>query len=340
MRILLVRIGAIGDMLIVTPLIRHMKQQGHEVYVLTKKIGLEVLAHNPNVDQLILHDDAVPNRSLGEYFDFVGKENGCDKVIDLCESIESVLSLNPDDPAYNYPKYERAAQCNRNYYEFTFEKAGFDWKGVDLRPEYFTIKDEEVENRSLRVNHLGKLFIVWALAGSSINKTYPYVGQVISNLLKRHDDLVFVTMGKESCQILEVNIPEHERVLKMSGKWSLRQSLTMIKNCHVFIGPDTGTLHASGAWDLPKIGLLNSTTIENITKHFKNDFSIEAKVPCAPCFRIINSPYAQCPIDNATRAPICATEGLDPALLQSRIEDILANRYDKRISFERILKTA
>ena len=42
--------------------------------------------------------------------------------------------------------------------------------------------------------------------------------------------------------------------------------MILTKLVDLVISPDTGVLHASGAFDTPKIGLLGHTTIENITK--------------------------------------------------------------------------
>jgi ADP-heptose:LPS heptosyltransferase len=50
--------------------------------------------------------------------------------------------------------------------------------------------------------------------------------------------------------------------------------MALTKFVDLVISPDTGVLHASGCYDTPKIGLLGHTTIENITKYFKNDYSI------------------------------------------------------------------
>ena len=87
--------------------------------------------------------------------------------------------------------------------------------------------------------------------------------------------------------------------------------------------PYSGMMHGSGCFETPKIGLLNATTIENITKHFINDYSIEAQVPCAPCHRIIDSAKLQCPVDMDTKSCWFMAHGIDPMLIVKKIEDIV-----------------
>ena len=93
MRILVVRIGAFGDAIIVTPLLRYLVEQGHEVVFLGSDQSEQVLRCNPRISKFIMHErDSVRNDQLGEYFEKLRVEHQCDKLIDLCESIEVRLA--------------------------------------------------------------------------------------------------------------------------------------------------------------------------------------------------------------------------------------------------------
>lgn len=321
MRILLIRIGAYGDCIIITPLIRYLKQQGNEVYVMTSKAGKEVLRCNPNIDKLIYYEkDSVPNDKLGEHFQKVADDNKCDKLIDLCGSIESTLALTPLQPQYNWSKQERIELCNKNYYEHTlsYYDKNIEYIPEICNPEVFFTEKEQEEMAKFRGNYLGKKVVLIGLSGSSASKAYPYLTHTLSIVLEFNPNVVFITTGDDKCEILEVGL-DHPNIINKSNKWSFRQSMLMCKYADLVLAPDTGLIHASGCFNTPKICLLGQTSKENITKHFINDYSIESNVTCSPCYRIIYSMHNQCPIENEYNSCFCMGLGIDPIELSKRI---------------------
>lgn len=344
MRILVTRLGAIGDSLGVTPLFRYLHARGDEVYILTKETGEQIYRHNPNIDKLILYKDEVekmlpgeidyPNNKLGEFFDAVAKAYECDKQINLCESWEVKLARCPHEPNFKYPKNEAMQLCNVNYYEQIFKLAN-EPIPENLNPEMFFTPEETISMNNMFVDFRkkGKFIILWGLSGSASNKTYPYCPEVIFEILKKYPQVVFLTVGDEACQILEVELKD-DRIINKSGIFELRESCLATKYADLVICPDTGILHASGMYDTPKIGLLNHTTIENITMHFKNDFSLEAKdgthpfwdeISCSPCFMIHQFKSISCQTEEikGTTAPICMVRGIMPERLIKRIDEVI-----------------
>ena len=371
----------------ITPLLRYLKQQQNEIYVLTKRTGEEILRHNPNVDKLILHNDEfkkvnpewkddVPNDKLGDFFKAVEQAYEIDKTINLCESWEVKLARCPHEPNFKYPKQWAEENCDINYYEQIFKlaeienfiksydynienairngKQKFDDKFCEdllfetFKPEMFFTEAEEIEMNNWFVDFrkLGKFVILWGLSGSAANKTYPYAPEVIFEILEKYPQVCFLTVGDEVCRILEIEFKAEvyegkdrikqklcERIIRRSGQWSIRQSALACKYANLVIAPDTGILHASGMYDTPKIGLLNHSSKNNITKYFKNDYSIEAKdlihpffeiVSCSPCMRIHYQKKITCNLMEVkhTQVPICMG-CLKPEIVIKRIEGII-----------------
>lgn len=321
MRVLVCRIAAIGDMVQITPLVRFLKEQGNEVYLITSTQGMEVFKHNPFIDKLIYYEaETVPVEELSEYFKKIGRENNCDKVLNLCECVEVKYLFHAADPVYNYSKQERFFRGNKNHYDAVFEAAGYSEIKGKL-PEMFFSEEEESRSVNFRKDLLGKFVIVWCLSGSARHKTYPYTRFVMEELLKKYKDIVFITVGDEDCKILEYAL-KHERCINKSGEWSLRETAIMCKHASLVISPETGVLHFSGCFDTPKIGFLTHTNKECLSKYFKNDYSLEANVDCAPCFRLINDADLQCPVEKITRAPWCAAFGFTPDVVIKQIEKV------------------
>jgi ADP-heptose:LPS heptosyltransferase len=171
MRILVIRYGAWGDSVIITPLLRHLKSLGNEVYLHTSETGGKILKGNPNVDKFIPYvSDSVPDGKLQEFWADLAKEHGCDKTINLCESIERALSFHPCDPIYAYTKKERSERGDKNFYEYTFVHAAAQVPEMldggapsDYLPEMFFTEEEAWVFRAGQKSLLGLMgsFGLW-----------------------------------------------------------------------------------------------------------------------------------------------------------------------------------
>ena len=322
---LVIRLGAYGDMLIITPVLRKLKEQGYEVIVNTSKRGLDVLKHDSNVDDFIEYvDDSIAIDKIHDYWATQRKHIDPNYYCNFSGSIEHNLSLHPTDPLYVYPKWERAEVCNKNYYEETMRWAKLDWKSEsELKPLlYFT--DEEIEQARGYLKQ-DQFNILWSMSGSGKNKVYPWTEYVIGQILNDYKNVHIITVGDLKCQLIE----SHEKsITNLSGKVNIRLSMCLTQYTDLVISPDTGILHASGAYSTPKIGLLGPTTKENITKHFENDHSIESKCACAPCFHLNYDYETQCPVDIVTKSAWCMMS-LEPERVYEEIKGCIPDSYRK-----------
>lgn len=340
-RVLIARLGAIGDTIITTPLVSWLHSLNYEIVYLTSELGYALLQNNPKIFKAIKHaKDSVHSSKLGEYFKAVAQAEDCDHVIDLCESIEVNLALHPSDPRYKYPKYERKTMCDRNYYEETLEIAQrqmglgheIPWRmRAPLNPEHFPTEDEDRAMRAQFARFGGAFTVLIGLSGSARQKVFPFYRELIDRLTAEIPSVQFVTVGDEACQILEYNLASLENVLCTSGVWSIRESVLATKYASLVVAPDTGLLHGSGCYDTPKIGLMTSTSITNITKHFQNDMSMESEgVGCAPCFYLIHDADTQCNLGD-NRACLCMSRGHSVDRIAERALEALYKFGPKRI---------
>jgi len=324
---LVVRLGAYGDCVIIAPVLKQLHDDGYHVILNTSKRGLEVFKHSSYVDEFIEHiDDSLPLEDISAHWEKIKKEANPDKFSNFSESLECNVALHPMNPMYIYPKGERYERCNRNYYDVTNEWA--DITVTDKQP-YLEFTDEEIEEAKKYIKP-GKFNIVWALSGSGKNKVYPWVDYVMGEVLTKHSNVHFITIGDVKCQLLET--AQDENITTLSGNVSMRISMCLTQLADLVISPDTGILHAAGGKsNIPSssknttatIGLLGHTTKENITKYFPNDYSIEAECACAPCFRLIYDYTVQCSVDFVTKAAWCQSVGLTPERVYEQIARVL-----------------
>lgn len=286
----------------ISPVLKRLKELGYYVILNTSKRGLEIYKGDNRIDEFIKHDESIPISEVKEHWDKLKDEVKHDLFMNFSESIECNVAVHPASPVYVYPKKERAELCNRNYYDVTTKWSNLD--GCDKLPSLqFTQKEEGKVSNYLKKD---KYNILWCLSGSGKNKVYPWTDYVMGETLKKYSDVHFITVGDEKCQILEdIGNQFKDRTTQLAGKTTMRESMLLTKFVDLIISPDTGILHSSGCYKTPKIGLLGHTTIENITKYFQNDYSIESKCGCSPCFKLIYDYTLQCPIDPVTKASWC-----------------------------------
>jgi len=309
-----------------SPLFRLYKEAGWHTTANVNPRGKAVLEHNPHVDDILLHeDDSVPNEKLDEHWANLAK--GYDRVVNLSGSIEKGLLKTKADEEYIWPKLKRHLACDVNYYDRTLEIGGFvGMKG--LNGELFFSPEEERWGRMIREQHARRFLVLWSLSGSSVHKSYPYAELVAKAFLDQHSDAVFFTVGEQLCRLLEFDHPHAKR---RSGVWGIRKSFIMTKYSDLVVGPETGVLNAAGCFETPKIVMLSHSSHENLSKHWKNCYPVEAEereAPCHPCHKLIYS-LDECPVNKAVKSPVCMAH-LRPEKILNAMEKVYAQWKEAR----------
>ncbi len=268
----LVRYGAYGDMMQAASVIAGLKDQGYHVTVMASPPGSDVIEHDPNVDKFILFDkDQVPNGDLGNFWDYQKKKY--DKFVNLSETVEGTLLAMKGRANAGWSPLVRHKNMNQNYLEFQHDVAG-----VPHKPNikfYATPSEKEWAKRTR--SKMGKFVILWSLAGSAVHKTWPHLDNVVAACMVEHKDIDVVMCGGFESQILETGWEKEKRVHLTSGKWSIRQTLAFLEEADLVIGPETGVLNAAACMDVPKIVFLSHSSVENLTRDWKNTTSLFSK---------------------------------------------------------------
>jgi ADP-heptose:LPS heptosyltransferase len=189
---------------------------------------------------------------------------------------------------------------NVNYYDAQLEIAGYPHVKGENGELFFSKAEERWCQEKLR-KYRGKYKVLWSLSGSSFHKTYPFGQNVCDIFLSLHKDAVVFLTGSFKDLLLTW---EHPQVKDLVDIWTLRQVLCAIKYMDLVVAPETGILNAAGCYDVPKIAFLSHSSVENLTKYFRNCTNLHGDVECYPCHRLIYQ-RIECPIDPITLGPIC-----------------------------------
>lgn len=331
-RACVVRYGAMGDMIMLTPLLKQLKSDGYHVTVNCTRYSADILENNPNVDNIILQErDAIYNPDLGEYWKIWEKDY--DKYINLSESIEGKLLKVEGRRDYYTSKEWRNKECNKNYYDYTMLLGGYP-ESVGRSGELYFSPAELRYAQDFRRKYKSKRIILWALNGSSYHKLYGLFEPVVRDFLDGHPECIIVTVGDSRTKEYEF---EHDRLVCLTGHTTIRQSLSLLTIADCVVGPESMMTNGAGCFDVPKIVFMSHSSPEALTKYWKNCYALEPDTTLAPCYPCnqLHYTFDSCPIvditapndqgieEAFTRGPACAMGAISGELVIRTLEKAL-----------------
>lgn len=324
---LLVRYGAFGDAVIITPVLRELKRMGYHISLNCSDYANIVFQNNPNIDSIILHQrDSVPLNDLTNYWEYLKRPY--DRYINLSGSLEgSMLILENVGPqgcdlhprAYEVGcekcltfKEVRDRQHQENYYDRTMALSGFPAL-TGQRGELYYSYGEIFKAKHLHSKHRRKnqFVIIWSLSGSSFHKSYPYWYTVAIEFCRRHPDVLIYTVGDAVAGVAEMR--GHPQIMpRCEGNkpaWKIRDSMLMTHFADVVIGGETGVMHAAAADSFDSKGnevgkpphiitFLSHSSESNLTKYWRNSIALKPSAKDAPCYPCHQLHYSKesCPL--------------------------------------------
>lgn len=318
------RYGAIGDMIMVTPLIRALHERGFKVTVNTTSYSAEVLLHNPYVSNVIVQErNIVPNAELGGYWrEWMGDY---ERYINLSESIEGGLLKLENRVDFYTPASDRHAVCNINYTDQTLALGNCSDAKNKLPELFFSPAEHKAAKSYLRSvgARAGVVTIMWGLNGSSYHKRYPLLKSVLEKWLPQHPEVRVLLSGNEQAKPLEFDMPQ---VIRASGALSLRMMLALATTVDIVVGPESALVNAAAASANHKIVLLSHSTHENLTKYWLNTTVLppdRGQAPCYPCHQLHYS-LESCPLVEHDGVPIPAcTLGVSTERMTAALDEAL-----------------
>lgn len=269
---LVCRFGAFGDLMQASSVFAGLKKQGYHVTLMASYPGLDVVEHDPNIDEFMVMDkDQVPNADLQAFWKHQAKNY--DKFVNLSESVEGTWLALPGRTAHGWAPLVRHKHLSQNYLEFQHELAGVPH---DPNVRFYATVEEKNWARKTR-SKMGKFVVLWSLAGSSVHKTWAGLDNILAALMLNYKDVEVVLCGGYDCQILESGWENEPRVHSTCGKWSIRQTLSFLSEADLIIGPETGVLNAACCMPTPKVVFLSHSSVENLTRDWVNTVSLFSK---------------------------------------------------------------
>ncbi|MGB9607819.1 MAG: glycosyltransferase family 9 protein [bacterium] len=295
-RILVLNQNFIGDVVFTLPAIKALYQghNGSKIDVLVSGSAKEVLAENPYIDYIYIRP-----KKIKEKMELIRKIRS--KNYDICLSFSSksielaIFSFlggckkrfgffNPT----TFPFFTSTLKENPDYHSaLDYLKLAIAAGGrkVSLIPEIF-LSLEEIKRGEKLIEELGirknKPVFGILLGGSTpFKRWHPPTLKKLLNILKEKG-IILLFGGKElwdfgkACEV--------ENVYNLAGRFSLRESIALLKSCSVFIGQDSGLTHISASLGVPTVATYSATDPKRTAPLGKKVRVIFKPPSCGPCW--------------------------------------------------------
>ena len=267
-----VRYGAVGDLIQTSSVLKALKDEGYHITLYCAHPQVEAIEHDPSIDEFYIQGRGqVPDAACNAFWDYHRKKY--DKWVNLSESVEGGLLAMAGRPVDTYDPAVRHAMLDVNYVERTHLIAGVPHHPP--RPFFYSTDKERAWAKKER-DAMGGFIVVWALAGSSVHKTWPWLDAAVSGLLIDFPEVSIVFVGGPDCVVLEQGWEKTPRVFCRSGKWTIRETLSFTQAADAVVGPETGVMNAVGHETMPKVVFLSHSTQENLTRDWVNTHSLQS----------------------------------------------------------------
>jgi heptosyltransferase-2 len=329
--LLAVRFSSIGDVLLITPLLRAIRRRhpAARITILTKSAHAALLEDNPNIDEVIAFG---PGDSLPALAARI-RSAGYSHLLDLHGNLRSrVLRALAPGPWQGYPKY-RAARAllihgKRNRYPLhrpVAERYFAAARGLDVRPDGeppdFCLGPNAVTEATAWLHQAGlggnRALVAVAPGAAHATKRWPveHWRRLVDRVVAAGMDVVVVGGPADGPIAEEVAAGRGERSRSVAGLFGLQATGAMLRRAKALVSGDTGVMHMASGVGTPVVALFGPTVEAfGFFPYTRRAEVIQLDLPCRPCS---SHGGPKCPLDHHHCLTLIAPDTVYAALCRS-----------------------
>lgn len=305
-KFLIIKFGAMGDVLRTTPLLRRLKKDFPECWIswATDEKSVEVLKNNPFIDDLLVFSLPALSRLQIEEFGWVISLDKAREALAIATLVRAdrktgfglvkdgkIFPLNPESEyafQLGLDDHLKFHLNQKTYQELIFEMNGFDFRGEEY---VFMLPEKELTEAKERLNQQGlkpgKVVGLNAGGGTGFaNKGWTVSGYaaLIERLSKEFDAQSVLLGGPleqeknkaiaEMCSVSVLDSGCHNSILQFAGFISL---------CDVVVTGDTLGMHLALALGRKVVALFGPTCHQEIYLYGRGK-KVLSPIECSPCY--------------------------------------------------------
>ena len=284
-KILIIREGAIGDVVHTTNIYRSIKNYDPDIKIdyVTSKVPAQLLVNDSRLNKVYIFE----NRSYS-FLTQLGlklRKEKYDLIINLQPSLRFkffCFLINSKEVVIYKKSYKFHAV--ENFYDTAKKKI----------PELINPKNLELVIPEDVINVIKKDIpqdkkIVILNTQTSLTRhgrkwPFEYFKELAFKLIDRYDCYILITGSKDDLQEVECYKNLHPNIIVTAGKYNILESAALFSLADIVISSDTGPLHIATAVKKPYcIGLYGAAAVGRTGPWGENHFAIAADLSCVPC---------------------------------------------------------
>jgi lipopolysaccharide heptosyltransferase II len=310
-KILVVMLGGIGNMIMLTPMLRTLRAQykNASITLLTGEAGVaDILAGESLFDDVVLFD-ACRHKSLFHWFKTIvqirKRKFDCAIMASNTHALKgSLLAFiigakyrigeNIDNKGWFY-----TVKVPFRHYTHECDGAASIVRTLGIQPDtvhpFLRIREEERSwiTGYLRDENIGKDEMLIGIHAGSGEKQKHFrrwpqerFTALANELQKRYRTTIVLTGGPDEIELAHTIARSLRlRSLITAGKLSIRETAALIERCNVFVGNDSGLLHIAAAVHTPAVVIWGATNHAITVPRGDNVTLVRKDLPCSPCYK-------------------------------------------------------
>lgn len=316
-KILIVRLSALGDTIHTLPLLNALKElyPSSKIDWVVEDKASAFLRNNPLINTLYI----LPKRKwkkrknkLKNFFDFISvikkiRQTKYDIVIDVQQLLKSAVFValskgkrkiaQEGGREFSTLFSNEIIKTNRKIFDINYHvvQRNLDiarylgWRGSDIKFPLPSQTDETKEKANVLLKDINKEKPTIILAPSTTWENKHWKSENWAQLIKTFSEStnIVITAGNGDKKLTDEIISQSRKeVINLTGKTNLKELREVISRADIVISPDSGSTHIAWAVNKPKIITLFFSTSKNRTAPFgEGYYSIQAKETCSPCMK-------------------------------------------------------
>ena len=309
-RILIIKLGAMGDVLRTTTLLPALKNKYRKSHItwLTDSISLELLQSNPYIDRLISFSHESVLRLEEEKFDLMICLDKEMRATALAMRVDAkkkqgfglsqygtVFPLNKESSYAFRLGIDDVLKFRKNkksYQEIVFEAAGLKYNKeeyiLNVSPssnEYAKSLFDKIDTKdSNRVIGIGTgAGSVFANKSWTIDSYIELIDRINNH---KNTDAKILLLGGKSEAMINKGIKEKvkERIYDSGCENTLSQFIAIVERCNMIISGDTLTMHIGIGLKKHVLAMFGPTCHQEIDLYGRGD-KVISTIGCAPCYK-------------------------------------------------------
>jgi len=290
-KVLIIRVGAIGDVVETIGLLRALKKSGYNIDYLTGKAPAQLFDGDSDINNLFVFE-----KKAYSYIFQLGlrlRKEKYDVILNLQPSLrfKTLSFLANAKKVVNYKKSYKY-HAVENFFDAgkrAFPEIELD-KNINLH-----ISDELKSKMDSQLEEKMRIVLNTGANASRQGRKWPieYWAELAEGILDKYNAQIFVVGGKEDENTVKELLKIVPQIKSFAGKTTLPETAALLACADLVISGDTGPLHIASATGTTCLGLYGCCSVSRSGPYGQKHMTISSNFDCAPCdarrCKIINS---------------------------------------------------